>query len=51
MSLNMYEDYVFNNDYDSIATCTKVHKFMWSDNNTPINYDPNQMPRSQDLPD
>lgn len=51
MSLNMYEDYVFNNDYDSLATCTKVHKFMWSDKNTPINYDPKQMPRSQDLPD
>jgi CMP-N-acetylneuraminic acid synthetase len=39
------------NEYDSLATCTKIHKFMWSNKSVPVNYDPKNMPRSQDLPD
>jgi CMP-N,N'-diacetyllegionaminic acid synthase len=35
--------------YDSLATVTAMHKFMWKDGK-PVNYDPNKMPRSQDLP-
>lgn len=37
------------NEYDSLATVELVKKYLWH-NNTPINYDPNSHPRSQDLP-
>ena len=38
------------NEYDSLATVTNIHKFMWYKDKA-INYDPKNMPRSQDLPD
>lgn len=34
--------------YDSLATCITLKEFLW-DENGPINYDKNKMPRSQDL--
>ena len=37
-------------EYDSLATVTYLHKFLWFEDMA-INYDPNEMPRSQDLPD
>ena len=38
------------NDYDSLATVTAMHKFMWYEGK-PINYEPDKMPHSYDLPD
>ena len=38
------------NDYDSLATVTAMHKFMWYEGR-PINYEPDKMPHSYDLPD
>jgi len=37
-------------EYDSLATVTYLHKFLWFEDMA-INYDPSEMPRSQDLPD
>ena len=36
--------------YDSLATVNEVKQFMWLDNK-PINYNANNKPKSQDLPD
>lgn len=36
-------------DYDSLASVEKVKKYLWYEEK-PINYDPNNHPRSQDLP-
>lgn len=36
--------------FDSVNTANLVKEFLWL-NNKPINYDPAQTPRSQDLPD
>ena len=36
-------------NYDSLASVTYFKKFLWHDNKS-INYNPNKMPRSQDLP-
>ena len=45
-----YERYVnLPKGYDSLATVTELHKFLWFADK-PINYDPDDMPRSQDLP-
>jgi CMP-N-acetylneuraminic acid synthetase len=35
--------------YDSLATVETVKKYLWN-KNVPVNYDPNNHPRSQDLP-
>lgn len=35
--------------YDSVVTANSVKLFMWQ-NNSPLNYDANNKPRSQDLP-
>lgn len=51
MALDYYKTFVFGSEYDSLATCTKIHKFIWSDKDISVNYEPNKMPRSQDLPD
>ena len=32
-----------------MATVTNIHKFLWHDSKA-VNYDPENMPRSQDLP-
>ncbi len=36
--------------FDSLASCHEVKEFLW-ENNKPLNYDPKNQPRSQDLPD
>ena len=36
--------------YDSLASVEKVKKYLWYDEK-PVNYDPDNHPRSQDLPD
>jgi len=36
--------------YDSVVSCHEIKEFMYL-NNIPINYDPLNQPRSQDLPD
>lgn len=36
--------------YDSVTTCTSLKEFLWM-NNKPLNYDPRNKPRSQDLPE
>lgn len=38
----------FDNDYDSIVTINYLKDFLWL-NNSPLNYDPSNCPRSQDL--
>jgi CMP-N-acetylneuraminic acid synthetase len=48
--LEIYKKMQVQNKYDSLATVTNVHKFMWYKNKA-INYNPENMPRSQDLPD
>lgn len=40
----------FNNEYDSLNTANYVKEFLW-ENGKPINYDPANTPKSQDLPD
>ena len=39
-----------NNKYDSLTSCHDIKEFMYL-NNKPLNYDPKNQPRSQDLPD
>ena len=43
---------IYNNiqeEYDSLASVTPLHEYIWFDNKA-VNYDPNNHPRSQDLP-
>ncbi len=40
---------VSNNTFDSATIVTKVNKFLWRDNK-PLNYNPNNVARTQDLP-
>ncbi len=49
--IDEYKDAILssNGPYDSLATVTALHKFMWN-NGKPVNYNPDKMPRSQDLP-
>ncbi len=48
---NCINSYFMNIDkFDSLATVNKVKLFMWF-NNKPLNYDENNKPKSQDLPD
>ena len=35
--------------YDSIATVNRLHEYLWKDGK-PLNYNPDEHPRSQDLP-
>lgn len=41
---------VKNEDYDSSFTAEKIQKLLWSASCTPINFDPQNIPRTQDLP-
>lgn len=41
-------DKVKNNNYDSAFTAHKLQKLMWSENK-PLNFDPTNIPRTQDL--
>lgn len=48
---NCIEAYLDNLDrFDSLTTVNEIKQFMWQ-NGKPINYDKNNKPRSQDLPD
>lgn len=49
--VNLIKTYYDNlNKYDSITTGTIVKEFLWQ-NNKPLNYNPRNKPRSQDLPE
>ncbi len=43
------KEYFDNKEFDSITTVHKIREFMWQ-NGQPINYDKNNKPKSQDLP-
>lgn len=38
-----------NGTYDSALTVVNTHRFVWNENGTPINYDPQKRPRRQDF--
>ncbi|MBS5861465.1 acylneuraminate cytidylyltransferase family protein [bacterium] len=46
--INKYKE--LNREYDSVSTVSPVKEFLWRDGK-PINYDVNNKPRSQDLPE
>ncbi len=35
--------------FDSLLSCTKVKRFLWNEDGTPLNYDHHQRPRRQDF--
>ncbi len=35
--------------FDSLVTATPLHRFLWNPDGTPMNYDPAQRPRRQDM--
>jgi CMP-N-acetylneuraminic acid synthetase len=37
-------------EYDSSFTAEKLQHLMWTDRNEPLNFDPSNVPRTQDLP-
>jgi CMP-N-acetylneuraminic acid synthetase len=41
--------YFLEKEYDSLLTGVRVKKFFWSDDNTPVNYNPANRPRRQDF--
>jgi len=43
-----YENLTSNEDIDSVFTVEKHNSFFWT-NNSPMNYDPTELPRTQDL--
>lgn len=43
-------DYYLDNDFDSVTSVTEIKNHLWLDNK-PLNYDLNNVPNSQDLPD
>tara|TARA_B100000287_G_scaffold374417_1_gene374236 strand:+ start:413 stop:1060 length:648 start_codon:yes stop_codon:yes gene_type:complete len=43
-------EYYLNNDFDSVTSVTEVKNHLWLDGK-PLNYDLNNVPNSQDLPD
>ncbi|MGN0414939.1 MAG: cytidylyltransferase domain-containing protein [Agathobacter sp.] len=38
------------NEYDSSFTAEKLQHLIWTDKNVPLNFDPTNVPRTQDLP-
>lgn len=49
--MNCVEEYSnLGSKYDSLATVSKVEEYIWNKNGA-VNYDPNNHPRSQDLPE
>lgn len=44
-ALNLYR----RSEVDSMLTCTRVKKFLWTDNGAPLNYDFTKRPRRQDF--
>lgn len=49
MAWDMYRDGYTAFELDSVVSATEVNEFLWM-NSGPVNYDPDKMPRSQDLP-
>ncbi len=48
--MNCVEEYSnLDSKYDSLATVSRVEEYIWNKNGA-VNYDPNNHPRSQDLP-
>lgn len=43
-------DIFLKNNYDSVNSVTSIKEFLWM-NNKPLNYSPEEQPRSQDLPE
>lgn len=43
-------EYVKNKKFDSSFTAEKVQRLMWTEKNEPLNFDPANIPRTQDLP-
>lgn len=43
-------DKVKNEDFDSAFTATKIQEFLWKDDGRALNFNPFDIPRSQDLP-
>lgn len=41
---------VISNEYDSSFTAEKIQHLMWTDKNEPLNFDPANIPRTQELP-
>lgn len=37
-------------EYDSSFTAERIQKLIWKSDNTPLNFDPTKVPRTQDLP-
>jgi len=48
-AVNVFEN-IYNNGYDSLTSCHDIKEFLWQDNK-PLNYNPLEQCRSQDLPD
>lgn len=40
---------VVSGEYDSSFTAEKIQKLLWTNDNTPFNFDPENVPRTQDL--
>lgn len=49
-AIDTYLQNLQTNNFDSVVCCTKVKEFLWL-NQQPLNYDPNNAPPSQLLPD
>lgn len=45
---NSHEKLISNDDIDSVFTVEEHNSFFWQ-NNSPVNYDPTELPRTQDL--
>lgn len=41
-------DHVVRHDFDSLVSCVRFRRFIWSPDGRPLNYDPNKRPRRQD---
>ena len=48
--ISLYFEEVSAMDYDSVVTTTAIKEYLW-EGEKPVNYDPLNHPRSQDLPD
>jgi CMP-N-acetylneuraminic acid synthetase len=49
-AINLYINYLQTNIYDSVISCGNIKEFLWKDNQ-PLNYNINNAPPSQLLPD
>ncbi len=49
-AINLFKQYIANNEYDCVISCKNIKDFLWKDNK-PLNYDISNAPPSQLLPD